>query len=79
MEYVFKGLIVFLLRRWFKECSTTLASYEHHNMHVVASDFEDHSFMSILPVNMIYSPITVKLDHLTNITVITDLHQNIYF
>lgn len=67
------------LIRWFKESDIQLGSFAHHNMSVYANEFEDMSYESIIPVHVIHSPIAIKISHLTNINIITNLAQTLFF
>ncbi|KAI7892819.1 uncharacterized protein EV154DRAFT_585311 [Mucor mucedo] len=64
---------------WFKESDIQLGSFAHHNMSVYANEFEDMSYESIIPVHVIHSPIAIKISHLTNIKIITNLAQTLFF
>lgn len=70
--------LIWFFDRWFRSSDVHLQSYSDSNMQVWSNEFEEPSFMSILPVNLIYSPIAIRINHHHNINIVTNLSPKVY-
>lgn len=66
--------------RWFKYSTpnTTLSEFSSGNTLCWRNSFEDTSDYSILPVQKLNSGVTIRLDYLTNINIVTFLPRKIH-